>query len=137
MPPVLEFENVSKRYAGGFRRPPVLALDGFTLSLEAGEIFGFLGPNGSGKTTAIHIAMGFTFPNRGSGKMLERPFGDPATRRRVGFLGENVALYHRPVDKLLRFYGALNGIRDPKLRRRTQDVIQALELTEAAKRNGG
>jgi len=115
MPPVLPFENVSKQYRAGFRRDPVRALDGFTLAVEAGEIFGFLGPNGSGKTTAIHIAMGFTSPTSGSGRMLGRSFGDAPTRRRVGFLGENVALYHRPVAKLVRFYGALNGIRDPEL----------------------
>jgi ABC-2 type transport system ATP-binding protein len=137
MPPVLEFENVSKQYRGGFRRAPVRALDGFTLTVEAGEIFGFLGPNGSGKTTAIHIAMGFTSPTSGSGQMLGRSFGDAPTRRRVGFLGENVALYHRPVSKLVRFYGALNGIRDPQLRRRTQDVLQAMDLADAAPRNAG
>lgn len=137
MPPVLEFENVSKQYRGGFRRPPIRALDGFTLSLEAGEIFGFLGPNGSGKTTAMHIAMGFTYPTSGSGQMLGRGFGDAATRRRVGFLGENVALYHRPVSRLVRFYGALNGIRDPELRQRAHDVLEAMDLSDAAQRNAG
>ena len=104
MSSALEFENVRKEYREGFLRPRhVVALDGFSLRVEKGEIFGFLGPNGAGKTTAIHLAMGFMRLTSGSGRMLGQPFGDAPTRRRVGFLPENVALYHRPARKLLRF----------------------------------
>lgn len=112
-------------------------MDEFSLRVEPGEIFGFLGPNGAGKTTAIHIAMGFMRPTRGSGQMLGRRFGDARTRSRIGFLAENVALYHRPVSRLVRFYGALNGMRDPQLRRRTGEILETLELTEVAGRNAG
>ncbi len=137
MPSVLEFDAVTKQYRGILRRERVIALDGFSLAVERGEIFGFLGPNGAGKTTAIHLAMGFMRPTRGSGRMLGRPFGDAPTRRRVGFVPENVALYHRPVYKLVRFYGALNGIRDPALARATRDTLEALELAEVRDRNTG
>jgi ABC-2 type transport system ATP-binding protein len=137
MPPALEFEHISKEYRGWFGRSPVCALDDFSLRVEPGEIFGFLGPNGAGKTTAIHIAMGFMRPTRGSGQMLGRQFGDARTRSRVGFLAETVALYHRPVERLVRFYGALNEVRDPKLRQRTREVIETLELTDVADRNAG
>src|SRR5215831_16869999 len=122
----LEFDNVSKEYRSFFRNDRVRALDGFSLRVERGEIFGFLGPNGAGKTTAIHIAVGLMFPTRGHGTMLGRPFGDAPTRRRVGFLAENVAVYHRPASKLVRFYGALNGMRDPQLRRRTTEMLSEL-----------
>jgi ABC-2 type transport system ATP-binding protein len=115
----------------------VCALDDFSLTVEPGEIFGFLGPNGAGKTTAIHIAMGFMRPTRGSGRMLGRPFGDARTRGRVGFLAEMVALYHRPTAPLVRFYGALNGMRDSALRQRTREVLEMLELTDVADRNVG
>jgi ABC-2 type transport system ATP-binding protein len=137
MPPALEFDHISKQYRGWFGRNPVCALDDFSLCVEPGEIFGFLGPNGAGKTTAIHLAMGFMHPTRGSGHMLGCRFGDARTRSRVGFLAESVALYHRPVVKLVRLYGALNGIRDPQLRQRTREVLEALELTSVADRNSG
>ncbi|HKF23479.1 MAG TPA: ATP-binding cassette domain-containing protein, partial [Candidatus Angelobacter sp.] len=95
-PAALEFDNVSKEYRNLFRSDRIRALDGFSLRVDPGEILGFLGPNGAGKTTAIHMAMGLMFPTSGHGQMLGHPFGHAATRRRVGFLAENVALYHRP-----------------------------------------
>lgn len=137
MPPALEFERITKEYRGWLGRNPICALDDFSLRIESGEIFGFLGPNGAGKTTAIHIAMGFMRSTRGSGQMLGQRFGDAPTRSRVGFLAETVALYHRPVAHLVRFYGALNGMRDPQLRQRTRDVLETLELTDVADRNAG
>jgi ABC-2 type transport system ATP-binding protein len=135
--PALEFNNVSKQYRGFFRSQWVTALRDFSLRVEPGEIFGFLGPNGAGKTTAMHLAIGLMFPSSGHGEMLGHRFGHAPTRRRVGFLAENVALYHRPAAKLVRFYGALNGMRDPLLRRRTTEMLQELELTEVAGRNAG
>src|SRR6266700_2456335 len=135
--PALEFSNISKQYRGFFKSEWGNALSGFSLRVEPGEIFGFLGPNGAGKTTAIHIAVGFMFPSSGHGQMLGRAFGHAATRRRLGFLAENVAVYHRPAPRLVRFYGALNGMRDPQLRQRTMEVLKELELLDVARRNAG
>jgi ABC-2 type transport system ATP-binding protein len=136
MAAVLEFEEVSKHYGGRFsRHPPVRALDNFCLQVEAGEIFGFLGPNGAGKTTAIHLALGFMRANSGRGRMLGRPFGEARTRRRVGFLAENVALYHRPALHLVQFYGALNGMGGTPLRQRARDVLELVKLGSDAERN--
>ncbi|MFB3917967.1 MAG: ABC transporter ATP-binding protein [Terriglobales bacterium] len=137
MSPVLQFEGITKEYRGFLSRRSVRALHNFTLSVNAGEIFGFLGPNGAGKTTAIHLAMGFMRPTRGSGKMLGKEFGDAATRQRVGFLAENVALYHRPAERLIRFYGALNGLSDPLLARRVRRVLELLDLADDRDRNVG
>jgi ABC-2 type transport system ATP-binding protein len=135
--PALEFSNVSKQYRGFFRSQWVTALRDFSLRVEPGEIFGFLGPNGAGKTTAIHLAIGLMFPSSGRGEMLGREFGHAPTRRRVGFLAENVALYHRSAEKLVRFYGGLNGMSDPLLRRRTTEMLKEVELTDVAGRNAG
>jgi len=135
MPGILDYSNVTKDYGSPWSKRRVRALDDFTLSLERGEIFGFLGPNGAGKTTAIHLALGFMRPSSGSGAVLGRPFGDAATRARVGFLPENVALYHRPATKLLRFYGALNGMRPARLRLRSSEVLREVELESEANRN--
>ncbi len=134
MYPMLEFEGVTKEYhrllGGSFR-----ALDNFTLEVRAGEIFGFLGPNGAGKTTAIHLAMGFMRPTAGRGRLLGKPFGHSATRQRVGFLPENVALYPRRAQQLVHFYGAINGMTFSRLQKRTAEVLQLVGLEEDAGRN--
>lgn len=136
MPAVLEFEHVTKEYRTWFGpRRVIPALSDFSLRVEAGEIFGFLGPNGAGKSTAIHLAMGFMHATRGVGRILGSPFGDVASRRRVGFLAENVALYHRPAEQLVQFYGALNGMRGTNLNRRAHEVIETLGLGDEARRN--
>jgi ABC-2 type transport system ATP-binding protein len=134
---VLEFDNVMKEYRSFASKRRLRALDGFSLSVEAGEIFGFLGPNGAGKSTAIHLAMGFMRPTSGSGRLLGEPFGHAGTRRRVGFLAENVALYHRRAERLIRFYGALNGMGGIHLQNRAREVLQVVGLQDHANRNAG
>jgi ABC-2 type transport system ATP-binding protein len=135
--PALAFNDVSKHYRGFFRSQWVTALRSFSLRVERGEIFGFLGPNGAGKTTAMHLAIGLMFPSSGRGEMLGHEFGHAPTRRRIGFLAENVAFYHRSAAKLVHFYGALNGMRDPQLRQRTTEMLKEFELTDVADRNAG
>jgi ABC-2 type transport system ATP-binding protein len=135
--PALVFNDVSKHYRSFFRSQWVTALRNFSLRVERGEIFGFLGPNGAGKTTAMHLAIGLMFPSSGRGEMLGHSFGHAPTRRRIGFLAENVSLYHRSAAKLVRFYGALNGMRDPQLRHRTTEMLKELEITDVADRNAG
>ena len=132
----LEFREISKEYRI-FPNRRLQALDQFSLQVEKGEIFGFLGPNGAGKSTAIHLAMGFMLPSRGSGTLLGEPFGHPETRRRVGFLAENVALYHRRAEPLVRFYGALNGMGGAYLQKRSRTVLEQVGLLEHAGRNVG
>ena len=137
MPAVLEFEEIAKEYKSLLGRRRVAALQDFSLRVEAGEIFGFLGPNGAGKTTAIHLAMGFMRPTSGRGRMLGRPFGDAHIRRRVGFLAENVALYHRRADRLLSFYGGLNGISGNLLRGRVREVLDDVRMFAEFSKNVG
>ncbi len=134
MPVALEFRDISKAYRI-FPRRRIKALDGFSLQVETGEIFGFLGPNGAGKSTAIHLAMGFMLPSGGQGYLLGKPFGHAHTRRRVGFLAENVALYYRKAEPLVRFYGALNGMDGDQLTRRAKEVLEAVGLVDQANRN--
>jgi ABC-2 type transport system ATP-binding protein len=135
MPLALEYEGISKEYRSWSRRRPVRALQQFSLSVERGEVFGFLGPNGAGKSTAIHLAMGFMRPTSGAGRMLAKPFGDAATRRRVGFLAENVSLYHRRAAAAVGFYGGLNGLHGPALDRGVKSALEAVELHSEAGRN--
>jgi ABC-2 type transport system ATP-binding protein len=133
--PALAFNDIGKQYRGFFRSQWVTALQNFSLRVEPGEIFGFLGPNGAGKTTAIHIAIGLMFPSYGHGEMLGHAFGHAPTRRRIGFLAENVALYHRTAANIVRFYGGLNGMHDPQLRRRTVEMLKEVGLGDVAGRH--
>jgi ABC-2 type transport system ATP-binding protein len=134
---VLEFDNVTKEYRSFGSKRRLRALDSFSLAVEAGEILGFLGPNGAGKSTAIHLAMGFMQPTSGNGRLLGEPFGNPSARRRVGFLAESVALYHRRAERLVRFYGALNGMRGTQLDKRAREVLEIVGLQDHANRNAG
>src|ERR1700690_4003141 len=134
---VLEFDQVTKEYRSFASKRRLRALDDFSLTVEAGEIFGFLGPNGAGKSTAIHLAMGFMRPTSGNGRLLGERFGHAATRRRVGFLAESVALYHRRTERLVRFYGALNGMGGTQLANRARQVLEIVGLQDDANRNAG
>ncbi len=133
----LEYDGITKEYRSWSGRRRVRALQQFSLSAERGEIFGFLGPNGAGKSTAIHLAMGFMRPSSGSGRMLGKRFGDAATRRRVGFLAENVALYHRQAEAAIRFYGGLNGLHGAALDHATRAALEAVDLQSESGRNLG
>jgi ABC-2 type transport system ATP-binding protein len=135
MAAVLEFQSLTKEYRMFLSRRSVRALDSFSLQVQEGEIFGFLGPNGAGKTTAIGLAMGFMRPTKGQGMLLGRPFGDPGTRGRVGFLAENVALYHREAEQLMRFYGALNGMSGSSLREKARTVLRLVGLEDQLRQN--
>jgi ABC-2 type transport system ATP-binding protein len=69
--------------------------------------------------------------------MLGEPFGHARTRRRVGFLAENVALYHRRAERLIRFYGALNSMGGSYLKNRAREALHAVGLQDIASRNVG
>src|SRR5258706_9074371 len=68
----------------------------------------------------------------GRGTRLAHPFGHARTRRRVGFLPESIAFYHRPAEALVCLYGRLNGIADPQLAQRTKDLLDTFELRDVA-----
>lgn len=130
MPAALAFHEVTKEYRSLFGKP-FRALNGLSMEVQPGEILGFLGPNGAGKTTAIHIALGLTFATSGHGTLLGQPFATAGVRKRVGFLAENVSFYPRSAPQLVRFYGALNGVRDPVLAQRTKNLLETVDLSAA------
>ena len=105
----IETEGLTKDFLVGFWRPrPYRALDQLTLAVEPGEVFGFLGPNGAGKSTAIKLLMQLIFPTSGTARILGKPVGDVATRRRIGFLPENPSFYeYLTAEELLRYFASL------------------------------
>ncbi len=107
----IRIEALTKHYTVGFWRPrPYLALDGVTLQVAAGEVFGFLGPNGSGKTTTLKLLMQLIFPTSGSAEILGRPAGDAAIKHRIGYLPEHPYFYdYLTAEELLEYFASLFG----------------------------
>lgn len=125
--------GLTKRYRGGR-----LAVDGLDLRVPAGSVFGFLGPNGSGKTTTIRMLLGLIEPTAGSATLLGGPVPRalPAVLPRVGALIEGPALYGflSGRENLLR-YDAADPLADPRTRRtRVAAALDRVGLAAAAGR---
>lgn len=129
-------ENLTKSYASGWPgRPPFVALDGLSLTVGRGEIFGFLGPNGAGKTTTLKILMGLVRATSGHALVLDRPAGDVATRRRIGFLPESPYFYdYLTAEEFLGFYGHLAGLDRSVIAEQVTDLLDLVGLTDARNR---
>jgi ABC-2 type transport system ATP-binding protein len=105
------------------------ALNGVSLTVQRGEIFGLLGQNGAGKTTLIKILLGITKKTDGGALLLDHPAGTASVRRRVGYLPEDHRFpdYHTGAS-LLNFYGALLGVPAGVRRRRIPEVLETVGL---------
>jgi ABC-2 type transport system ATP-binding protein len=91
-----------------------VGVEGLTLDVERGEVFGFLGPNGSGKTTTIRLLLDLIRPSRGEGLLFGHLSLDPLARSRVGYLPGELSLDGRMTgDQTLRFLGTLQGSSAP------------------------
>ncbi|WP_197369954.1 ABC transporter ATP-binding protein, partial [Streptomyces clavuligerus] len=131
MTAVIETRGLTKRYRGG-----QLAVDGLDLTVPAGSVYGYLGPNGSGKTTTIRMLMGLIEPTSGTATVLGEPMPQSARTvlPRVGALIEGPALYGflSGRDNLLR-YDAADPTADPATRsRRVAAALDRVGLTGAA-----
>src|SRR5262245_57443494 len=93
MEPVIEARGLSKVYKDFWGRPLLKALDDLNLEVHPGEIFGFIGPNGSGKTTTMKLLLGLLFPSSGTARVLGRAPTDVAAKARIGFRPEESYLY--------------------------------------------
>jgi ABC-2 type transport system ATP-binding protein len=132
--PVLEIADARKRYGG------TVALDGVSLSVNAGEVFGLLGPNGAGKTTLLSIAAGLLAPDSGGVALFGQPFGPTARERRplVGLGTQDLSIYPElSATENLRFFGKLYGLRGSELAARVSEVLSAVALTDRANDRAG
>ncbi|WP_030453227.1 ABC transporter ATP-binding protein [Herbidospora cretacea] len=125
--PAIATRGLTKRFPGG-----QVAVDGVDLAVPGGSVYGFLGPNGSGKTTTIRMLLGLITPTAGTSTL----FGDPARAAltRVGALVEGPAFYPwlSGAANLLRL-DAANPAADPtSARRRTAEALDRVGLTAAA-----
>jgi len=126
---------LTKRYRDFWGRSKVLALDSLDLQIERGEVFGFLGPNGSGKTTTVKMLLGLIFPSSGTAEVLGQSPRHVASHERIGFLPEESYLYrYLNAEETLDFYGRLFKIPRKERRRLTGELIERVGLTDARKR---
>jgi len=120
----VEIDHVTKSFG------PQVAVDDLSLAVPAGSIYGFIGPNGSGKTTTLRMIMRIILPDRGTIRVL----GDDswqAASDRVTYLPEERGLYKSMrVREVLRFYAELKGMRDN--RQAIDDWLERMRLTDAA-----
>ncbi|MBD0326131.1 MAG: ABC transporter ATP-binding protein [Pyrinomonadaceae bacterium] len=132
MSAVVEIENLTKDYEVGFlRKRKVRALDGLSLSVEGGEIFGFLGANGAGKTTTLKLLMRLIYPTMGRARIMGRDINDVAMHARIGYLPENPYFYdYLTARELLEYFAELFGYGKAERRKRTAELLSQVHLDE-------
>lgn len=130
--PAVEITNLTKDYeVGFFRKRKVRALDGLTLSIDEGQIFGFLGANGAGKTTTLKLLMRLIFPTAGSARILGHDIQDVRMHRRIGYLPENPYFYdYLTARELLEYCAELFGFPAVERRKRAADLLARVRLDE-------
>jgi ABC-2 type transport system ATP-binding protein len=112
------------------------AVDGITFHVEQGEVFGFLGANGAGKTTAIRMLIGLLIPTSGSATVAGYDIATQAeqVRRRIGYMSQRFSLYEDlTVQENITLYGGVYGVSDRDIATRTGDILSRIGLEHAGK----
>lgn len=122
---VIEVDKLTKKF-GDF-----VAVDAITFSVEAGEIFGFLGANGAGKTTAMRMLCGLSFPTSGDGHVdgYDIRTQSELVKRHIGYMSQKFSLYENlTVYENLRLFATIYGLSNDEIRRRTTELFAELEM---------
>ncbi|HET6326269.1 MAG TPA: ABC transporter ATP-binding protein [Planctomycetaceae bacterium] len=132
---VIQIRNLTKIYRDFWGRPKVRALNSLSLDVQPGEVFGLLGPNGSGKTTTMKLLLGLLFPSEGEIKILGRSAADVEKNERIGYLPEESYLYRfLNAEETLDFYGRLFKMSAATRRQRSDSLIKMVGLDAARRR---
>jgi ABC-2 type transport system ATP-binding protein len=132
---VVETRNLTKVYRDFWGRQKKRALNSLNLQIHQGEIFGLLGPNGSGKTTTIKLLLGLLYPTGGEAFVFGEPAAQVRKNERIGYLPEESYLYRfLNAEETLDFYGRLFNLDPAKRQKRAQDLIEEVGLKEHRKR---
>ncbi|MEX1224446.1 MAG: ABC transporter ATP-binding protein [Pirellulales bacterium] len=132
---IIEIRNLSKVYRDFWGRQKVRALKALDLEVRRGEIFGLLGPNGSGKTTTIKMLLGLLFPTSGEALVFGKDATDVTKNERIGYLPEESYLYRfLNAEETLDFYGRLFDMSTAERKKRTAELIDMVGLNWAKKR---
>jgi len=129
--PAISAQHLVRRF-GNFT-----AVNDVSFRVEQGEIFGFLGPNGSGKTTVIKMLTGLLPLSSGSAFVegLDVRTDSEGVRERIGYMSQNFSLYYDlTVEENLQFYGKIYSLEPPRLKRRMEEIVQINGLGPYLKR---
>ena len=132
MTSVVEIDNLTKDYEVGFvRKRKVRALDGLSLTVNHGEIFGFLGANGAGKTTTLKLLMRLIFPTAGNARILDHDIANVSMHSRIGYLPENPYFYdYLTALEFLNFCGQIFGLSKTVRNNRSRELLTSVKLDE-------
>ncbi len=128
---IIQVENLTKRF-GQFT-----AVDAISFDVKKGEIFGFLGANGAGKTTAIKMLIGLSKPTEGRGSIAGFAVGKEAEqiKKNIGYMSQKFSLYNDlTVAQNIRFFGGIYGLSNAKIRQKIQVILTELDLQSVAKK---
>ncbi|MBX7127175.1 MAG: ABC transporter ATP-binding protein [Cyclobacteriaceae bacterium] len=128
-PKAISVEALTKRF-GSFT-----AVDAITFDVAQGEIFGFLGANGAGKTTAMRMLCGLSFPTSGKATVAGFDLYKQAEKikQRIGYMSQKFSLYEDlTVRENIRFYGGIYGLSDAAIKAKTQDMLTGLHMQSEA-----
>ena len=125
--PVIEVEHLVKAF-GTFR-----AVDDISFSVKRGEIFGFLGANGAGKTTAMHMLTGLNQPTSGTGEVagFDIRTEHEQIKKHIGYMSQRFSLYEDlTVAENIRLFGGIYGMKDDEIARKTDSLLKQLKFEE-------
>ena len=125
--PIIEVSHLVKAF-GSFH-----AVDDISFSVKRGEIFGFLGANGAGKTTAMHMLTGLNQPTSGTGTVVGYDIRTEheQIKKHIGYMSQKFSLYEDlTVSENIRLFAGIYGMKDDEIRRKTDELLERLKFTE-------
>lgn len=131
---VIETENLTKQF-GEF-----IAVKGISFEVKKGEIFGFLGANGAGKTTAMKMLIGISNPSAGSAKVagFDVAKNSDMVKKSIGYMSQKFSMYDDlTVEENITFFGGIYGISRKQIKVKTDELIEDLQLGNIAKTKVG
>jgi ABC-2 type transport system ATP-binding protein len=132
--PAVRAERLRKTFGS------LVAVDGLDLTIDRGEVFGLLGPNGSGKTTTIRMLCGLMEPTSGRADVagIDVTTDPEGVRRRIGYMSQRFGLYDDlTVEEYLRFYASVYGLAGDARSRRIEDQLRDLGLEQRRRQLAG
>lgn len=135
---VLAARRLTKIFKDFWGRPKAKAVSDVNFEVKRGEVFGLLGPNGSGKTTTVKIILGLLYPTKGHVEILGHSPRHVATKSRIGYLPEESYLY-RYLDsrETIDFFGSLFQMDSAERRRRGEQLLEMVGLKAVQRRTVG
>ncbi|MCK6446526.1 MAG: ABC transporter ATP-binding protein [Planctomycetes bacterium] len=132
---LIEVRDLTKTYGGKLFKKGFRALDGVSISVGPGSVFGLLGPNGAGKTTLVKILLGLAHPSTGEARLFGEPVGAVAPRARIGYLPEAHRLpLYLTGRQVLELFGQMCGRDLDWVKARVARLLELVDMTGAADR---